>query len=127
MNVKKVKWFTEELVKSNPDCVFIFGDTLLKVGKGGQAIIRDHFNAYGIPTKKHPSMSQNSFFYDSEYDDNCQIILSAIDNIPKNFSQIVFPIDGLGTGLAKLNVTAPKTYKFLIDTINNRFGDIYEY
>jgi hypothetical protein len=38
---------------------------------------------------------------------------------------IVFPEDGLGTGLAELPVRAPKTFDFLVKTINEKFGDIY--
>jgi len=123
--IKKIKWYSIDLLKSNPDCVFIFGDNLLHYGKGGQAIIRDEPNAYGIPTKKTPSMHDNAFFVDSEYEENCAHILKAIENIPKEYKTVVFPEDGLGTGLAQLHITAPKTFKFLNDTINSKFGDIY--
>jgi hypothetical protein len=39
--------------KNNGDFLFIFGDNDKKIGKKGQAIIRDEINAYGIPTKKY--------------------------------------------------------------------------
>jgi hypothetical protein len=125
MQVKKLKRYTVDVVRENPDCVFIFGNNLLDIGCGGQAIIRNEPNAYGIPTKKAPSMSSKSFFSDSEYDQNVDAINNAIENIPSGYDYIVFPEDGLGTGLAELPVRAPKTFSYLVDTINKKFGDIY--
>ena len=48
-------WYTTELVESNPDCLFVFGDNLKHKGHGGQAIIRDCSNTFGIPTKREPN------------------------------------------------------------------------
>lgn len=126
MRVRKVKWYTLELVRKNPDCLFVFGDNLHGVGKGGQAIIRDEPNSYGIPTKKAPSSTINSFFSDDELEENINQINSAISSIPTSFKCVVFPEDGLGTGLAELPQRAPKTYAHLISAINSKFGDIYE-
>lgn len=125
MQVKKIKRYSVELVRENPDFVFIFGDNLLGIGGGGQAVIRNEPNSYGVPTKKAPSMSSNSFFNDLEYDENIEHITKAINNIPEGYKAIVFPEDGLGTGLAELPVRAPKTFEFLVKTINEKFGDIY--
>jgi len=126
MRVRKVKWYTLELVKNNPECLFIFGDNLLGVGKGGQAIIRDEPNSYGIPTKKEPSLSNKAFFNDNEFEQNVSFIDNAINSMPSSYKVIVFPEDGLGTGLADLPARAPKTYAYLVETINQKFGDIYE-
>jgi hypothetical protein len=124
--VQKIKRYSIELVDSNPNSLFIFGDNLIKRGLGGQAIIRNCENAYGIPTKKLPTMSHNAFFSDYEYDRNVQHIKKAIDNIPNgSYDTIVFPEDGLGTGLAALPTKAPKTYAFLIDYLNVKFGNVY--
>jgi hypothetical protein len=126
MNTIKHKWYTIELCRKNLDCVFIFGDNLIRRGNGGQAIIRFEPNAYGVPTKKLPSMHENSFFSDDEFDDNIKHISKALDNIPTQFSTIVFPEDGLGTGLAELPKRAPLTYKWLVNEINRRFGEVYK-
>ncbi len=125
MKIKKIKWYTVDLVRSNPDHCFIFGDNLIGIGKGGQAIIRDEFNAHGVPTKRTPSMDEDAFFYDEDYEENCMHILASLDSIPQDFEYLVFPEDGLGTGLAMLPQTGPKTYRFLVDEINKRFGEVY--
>jgi hypothetical protein len=122
----KIKRYDPEMVKAHPNHLFIFGCNCLKKGTGGQAIIRYCQNAYGIPTKKLPSQMPNSYFSDNDYESNTQKIKEAIDNIPSNYEYIVFPEDGLGTGLAQLPTRAPRTYKFLVDYLNSKFENIYE-
>ena len=126
MEVKKIKRYSVDLVRSSPDHVFIFGNNLLDYGKGGQAIIRDEPNAHGIPTKLKPSQLPGSYFSDDSYESNIAHIQKALDTIPKHYKFIVFPEDGLGTGLAELPTRAPKTYAYLNKAINERYGDIYE-
>jgi len=99
-------------LKENPDKVYLFGDNLLRKGKKGQSIIRDEPNAFGIPTKKKPSTTNDSYFTDAEYNSNIKAIKEAINKIPKD-KIIVFPTDGIGTGLAKLEEKAPKTFAYL--------------
>jgi len=56
VKIETVSRYTPEILKANPDKVYLFGDNLEKVGRGpgaGQAIIRDEPNAYGIPKKVH--------------------------------------------------------------------------
>ncbi len=128
MNVKKVKYYTIELVNQNPNCLFIFGSNLIGRGMGGQAIIRHCKNAHGIPTKKLPSNTPKSFFTDREFEKNKEIIKNAIDSIDSigsSYDTIVFPEDGLGTGLAELPTRAPNTYNFMVDYINSKFGNVY--
>ena len=95
----------------------------IKKGKKGQSVIRDEPNAVGIPTKKFPSFHISSFYYDSEYEDNKIKIDLAINKIIKKFmkkkyTRLVIPSNGFGTGLSKLNIKAPKTFKYLETKIN---------
>ena len=106
--VRKTKRFSIELAHKHPTYLFVFGDNLVGNGQGGQAIIRYCKNSFGIPTKKLPSSLPDSFFNDD------------------NFEFIVFPEDGLGTGLAQLPEKAPKTYRFLVECINSNFGQVYQ-
>lgn len=110
--VQEVDKMTPELLQKNPDKVFLFGDNLAGTGKGGQAIIRDEPNAIGIPIKKKPDMTDDSFFTDKEFEENKKAIDQAFDKIPEN-TIVVLPKNGLWTGFAKLPEKAPKTLDYL--------------
>jgi len=117
MEIKIFKgYWTINDVKKMSDYLFVFGDNDIKLGKGGQAIIRDEPNTIGIPTKKYPNNKSNSFYYDTEYEQNIIKIDRAINNIIKksqNYKGIVLPEDGFGTGLSKLHINAPKTLAYI--------------
>jgi len=105
-------------VRTNKDKIFVFGDNLIGQGKGGQAIIRDEKNAFGIPTKRLPSMSEEAFFSDKE--DERKAVLSKLRELyklSKSGIEIVFPKDGLGTGLAEMHIRSPKLFKEMNDII----------
>jgi len=115
-------YWTINSVVEQPSHLYVFGDNDIGKGKGGQAIIRDLDNSIGIPTKKLPSYDINAFYTDNEYQQNCAKIDKAIykmlkNFLKKNFTHLVFPEDGLGTGLAKLPSKAPKTNKYLENKI----------
>jgi hypothetical protein len=112
MDIRVEKFYTVELLRDNPDSLFVFGDNTHKVGKGGQAIIRDEPNAFGIATKVSP----NIYFTDELFYNNVERIdydILCIEEQSLKYKEIVFPKDGLGTGLAKLKEKAPKTYRHL--------------
>lgn len=109
-------FWTEETVKQNPDKIFIFGDNDLRVGKGGQAIIRDLPNTFGIRTKKKPNLHPSSFYIDREIDENSNKIREDIIKISEFIEAgktIVLSSGGYGTGLSKLPETAQKTFDYL--------------
>ena len=114
------KIFTIHDTLSNPNSLYVFGDNLARVGTKGQACIRPAPNSFGIATKKRPSMSSSSFFSNSDIDYVLQDIekLKKIVNTVK-YSVVVFPEDGLGTGLAKLQEYAPDILHMLIEFQNN--------
>ena len=114
---RTVKRYTVADVKKNPDSVYIFGDNLLGTGKGGQAVIRGQANAFGIPTKKKPTTGKDAYFTDDEFAENVEAIDAAFAKLPKG-KQIVLPEDGLGTGRAKLEEKAPKTFAYLQDRLD---------
>ncbi len=113
--VWKGKWDNKS-VKANPDKYFIFGDNEYGVGLGGQAVIRNQPNAFGIPTKKKPGMSKTDFWSDKDLAKNKKLIDAAIERIPTD-KPLVFAEDGLGTGRAMLHNKAPKTFSYLVDKI----------
>ena len=114
-----------KLCRENPNDIFVFGDNLIGEGKGGQAIIRDEPNAFGIPTKRLPSMRPNAFFGDRRDEASSLFallnILAELKNTNGN-GRIVFPSAGLGTGLAKMEEKSPKLYKAMNEFIKENFG-----
>ena len=122
---------TRHYVKNNPDKVFIFGDNDEKDGYAGQAKeMRGEKNAIGIPTKKKPDNTQDSYYTDSEFDLNKNKINLAINRIIKEIKEgktIVIPSRGIGTGYAMLDIKAPKTYAFLKASISALQNFINQY
>ena len=88
----------------------MFGDNLLRIGYGGQArVARGEMNAIGIVTKASPS----TYFTDTAEDFNAskQPIVQAFVILAqhlRNGHDVVWPKDGVGTGLVQLNVRAPE-------------------
>jgi len=113
IKIEYMKYITRDIVRANPEKIFLFGDNLLRRGYGGQAKeMRDEPNAIGIPTKKKPSSTPGSFFTDDEFDDNIKVIDKAFDTIPGD-GTVVIPLSGIGTGYAQLREKAPRTFKYL--------------
>ena len=103
------KIFSVEDCNNNPDKLYVFGDNFDRWGKAGQAVIRDCPNAVGIATKRRPSMSEDAFFPPGMC---TRYVAAAVANVFKVFAAgdytvIVLPADGLGTGLAQLPERAP--------------------
>ncbi len=104
---------TRDEVIAEKDKNFIFGDNLTGQGLGGQAKeMCGEENSVGIPTKKASNNNPNSFFIDQEFTANKKAIDEAFSKIPPH-KTVVIPKAGLGTGLAKLQEKAPKTFAYL--------------
>ena len=120
-------WYSIEQCKANPRSIYVFGDNLLRVGEAGQASIRSCNNAIGIATKKKPSMEKSAFFSDKEYDKLEPFLKKEMDKIinilfSNDLDTLVFPKDGLGTGLSKLPQMAPKVFLALSALLYKTFN-----
>lgn len=111
-------------IENNPSKIFVFADNDKRIGKGGQAIIRDFPNAVGIRTKKAPNNNPSSFYRDTEFELNKKSIFEDVMNI-KNYMlfgyTIVLSEGGYGTGLAKLKLYAPRTFQYLCEILKDNF------
>ena len=98
---------------NNPQLLYIFGDNEARIGMGGQAgQMRGEPNAFGIPTKKSPSIC----WHDADFEQNkltIDLALTTLKTYIDSGRTIVFPSDGIGTGLARLYETAPLTFDYL--------------
>lgn len=112
--IVKEKFITRDFVRSHPDWIFLFGDNVARVGMAGQAKeMRGEPNSVGIPTKYAPHMFPNAFMTDNRLDFNIERINEAFSLLPPPPKTICIPVDGIGTGLAKLQEKAPRTFAHL--------------
>lgn len=102
--------FSVDLCRLFPEHVFVFGDNLLRRGKAGQAVIRDEPNAFGIPTKRYPAMRDGAFFSDQE--DEVDAVVQSLRDlwVFAKGRKVLFPVKGLGTGMAKMKSKSPVAY-----------------
>lgn len=124
-------WYSEELCQQHPTLVFIFGDNVRGVGRGGQAIIRYEPNAFGVPTKRVGSMAPGSFFQEGNLTDRNSVIdaLNKIEDMLDGGSQIVVPVTAeseisLGLERARLKEVAPSLYAIIKERFE-AFADSY--
>lgn len=110
-----MKRYTRADLRANPDVWFVFGDNLDNSGLGGQAAAaRGEPNSFGIPTKRSSGLYLT--------DDDCDrefirpIWDTAFDNLKYILwkgAVVVWPLDGIGTGLADMPNQCPVLWKNL--------------
>ena len=125
--VRFQKFISREDLIANRDAVYVFGDNMTRTGLGGQAReMRYEPNAIGVPTKWRPSMTDDAFFNDEDYDKVVNVLEKDFDAIKVALARgknVVFPADGLGTGLSQLQTRSPKIFQY----IENSIVEIVEY
>ncbi len=128
MPIQLMQQYSREDLQANPDKMFVFGDNMGRDGYGGQAAsARGEPNAIGIVTKKAPSHNEDDFMSDNEYTENVQAILADFSEVFEALKVgkiVVWPMNGIGTGLADLPKRAPQTLQF-INTVKNALIVIY--
>jgi hypothetical protein len=111
------KHITRQMLRDNPETLFVFGDNLLQAGYGGQAKeMRGESNAVGIPTKHRPDMADDAFFTNNDYGKVVPIISDIFDRLFYHVGEggeVVWPEDGIGTGLAQLKQRAPDIWEYI--------------
>lgn len=112
MPIEFVDRYTRPLVQASPDKLFVFGDNEARAGLGGQAAAcRYEPNAVGITTKLRPNMHPNSFYTDADWLHWREANRPAFARLHVhliNGGTVVWPKDGIGTGLAELATRAPR-------------------
>lgn len=109
--VLTAKRYVRSDIQRRPDMLFVFGDNMTTLGRGGQAKeCRGEPNAVGIPTKWYPDMTEASFFCDDDLPKVAFRIKAAFRQLDAHLASgrdVVWPADGIGTGLAQLTQRAP--------------------
>lgn len=105
---------TRQMLRDEPDTLFVFGDNMERRGLGGQAAeMRDEPNAVGIPTKRAPHMGADAFLRDSDYAEWIAEAMDAWHKIATHSGLVVWPTAGIGTGRAQLERRAPRIWASL--------------
>ena len=111
--------YTPEYLRNHSNITFIFGDNLSRTGNGGQAIIRNESNALGLASKRTPDHSPTAYMTGTPTDyDAVNLDLARIEELAISGKQIVFPAAGIGTGLARLQTTAPDLLAYIDSEIS---------
>lgn len=110
------------MLRANPENIYVFGDNLLRRGTAGQAVIRGEPNAFGIPVKRGPAILPSAFF--SDQPDELQALLKALRELYSlsRTKTIVFPVAGIGTGLAGMAAYSPEAYRQMTSILSTHFG-----
>ena len=105
-------------LQANPKVLYIFGDNEQRFGFGGQAAeMRGEPNAIGVATLKAPGV----FWSEADVTRQCPIIdedTVAVFSALSAGRVVVFPMDGIGTGLADLKHKSPTTFTYLESAIH---------
>lgn len=100
-------------LRANPHVLYIFGDNERRVGLGGQAAeMRGEPNAIGVATLAAPGV----FWTESDAHRQCAVLdrdLAPAFAALATGLTVVFPLDGIGSGLARLEAAAPSTWAHL--------------
>lgn len=113
------KWITRAMLRAEPGVLFVFGDNLERWGRGGQAAeMRGEPNAVGLPTKVSPKQ----YLTDGDLRAVKMEAQSDIDRLAaqlRSGGRVIWPADGIGTGLAGLSTHAPLVARFYDDLLLN--------
>lgn len=100
-------------LKANPEVCYIFGDNEQRFGLGGQAAeMRGEPNAIGVATLAAPGR----FWREDEVERQCLVLDDDLAKVMAALDAgrvVVFPLDGVGTGLAALERHSPTTFAHL--------------
>lgn len=125
MGLRMVKRYTREMARAAPRTLFVFGDNMRREGFGGQAReLRGEPNAVGIPTKWKPRRVPDAYFTDADLPLVKEAIDLAFDRLEAHLragGDVVYPVDGVGSGLAMLAERAPSIDRY----ISGRFARLW--
>jgi len=113
-------------LRANPSVLYVFGDNDQRYGLGGQAKeMRGEPNAIGVATLWAPGVfysDANAVRQNAIIDHDMTPLFKAL----KADRVVVFPLDGIGTGLADLERQSPLTWRHLhgrVAALKSYMGD----
>jgi hypothetical protein len=117
-------FYSTDMLRSNPEKIYVFGDDVQSYGKTRHSIILDEPNAFGVATKLKYRDSIDSYFTDDS-EEHWLIIQQDLEGLlvfQLEGKDIVFPAGGLGTGLSRMSEFCPSLFarmnKVLLDVFS---------
>jgi hypothetical protein len=109
-------------LQANPQVLYLFGDNEARVGLGGQAReMRGEPNAIGIATKRTPGSDEDAYWTMEDTDRQIEVLRKDL-RLPTSLliqgRTVVYPLDGVGTGLSELPVRAPKCMEYINEWVD---------
>jgi hypothetical protein len=112
MIIQQYRIYRQDL-QANPNLLYVFGDNEQRVGLGGQAKeMRGEPNACGVATLKAPGQ----FWTEPMTPIQCRVIDADLARVVRHLAgggHVIWPLEGIGTGLAYLEQSAPSTFRHL--------------
>jgi len=106
-----MKRYTRKFIREHPDWLFVFGDNFARKGFGGQAAqARGEPNAIGVPTKRYPTTEEAAYLRNEDFEiweQKSRLDRQQIETALRQGQIVVWPLDGIGSGMAKLDSYAP--------------------
>lgn len=112
MPVRYEKFITSDMLRAAPDKKFVFGDNIARGGYGGQAReMRGEPNAIGVATLYAPWV-----FYDNHPEILFHVArdLKSVAHALAVGTEVVVPLDGLGTGFGRLIEHRPDIHNLIV-------------
>lgn len=109
-------------LQANPGVLYIFGDNEQREGLGGQAgEMRGEPNAHGIATLAGPG----TYWSEPDSARQCAVLDSDFRGVFAALAAdktVIFPLDGIGTGIADLERRSPTTFAHLMKLVDKMSG-----
>jgi hypothetical protein len=111
-----------DLLRVNPDRVYVFEDTMDRSGSFGQAAVRQEPNACGIPVRKSPGLTCKAVFSDQDHE--FEAVTEALRQLYRKGRNriVVFPHVGIGHGPYGLVKHSPRLYSHVCQILKDHFG-----
>jgi hypothetical protein len=119
-NIIMVRRYRRRDLQADKSSLFVFGDNMAGTGLGGQAAAcRGEPNAVGIPTKWRPGMNERDFFTDADLEQVGPTLAERFARLMEHLhdgGHVIWPADGIGTGLAQLEQRAPSIRAYIMQS-----------
>jgi len=113
--IRFYKEYTVDIVKAEPDRIFIYETNMMNHGRNETAVVKDLPNTIPIYTKRRPCTKHKYCFFSDRIDEMLLVrrTIMEIEQLLKKGKKIGLPKKGLGTGEANMYLHSPVIFKYM--------------